>query len=353
MSSIIIISNTFSSSFVFRYDYIEFLRKNDVLGCVVSTADDRNYVNEIDLETYNGICFKLKNLGQIFRTLKKAKVIHSFTHIGNVLGFLLSLIMGKPQIATITGRGRIYQNKGLKNRVFRVILNKMYLYIANSKGILIVQNKTDLSFFKQVIGNDKKLLITAGSGISYAEYEKLFSPIQINKKKLILGFMSRALVEKGVHEFYDAALVHSTKNIRFRHVGHAGIGKFGPAEIYETAASFNVEYLPFTNKAFDQIKSMDIIVIPSTYLEGVPRLMIEALCAGKIVIARKTSGIMDYEGVFPNLIIYESDLISAIEICLHNINRIAKCVDTNKAFSVFDARKVLKVYKVAYSHVCK
>ena len=155
--------------------------------------------------------------------------------------------------------------------------------------------------------------------------------------------MSRALPEKGVDEFYELARANRSRNLTFRHIGHFGKGKYDEVNIQKTAKDSNIEYLNFTTNSFDEIKKIDIMIIPSSYYEGVSRLFIEAVCSGCMVIARRTPGVEDYENLFENLIIYDDNLTDIFSNCLEGF-RAGLAFDTLPAFEGLDSRLINERY---------
>ena len=341
MYKVAIISNTFSSSFVFRNDYLNFLKRDGKLSCVISVNNDIKYVKQDQILNYNGIHLGIFKIIEVMSLLYKSDIIHSFTHIGNIVGYILAILTNSKIMATVTGRGRIYSKNNFQYLVLRKILDKIYFRIVKRGGTIIVQNKRDEKYFIEITGKPNQILRTNGSGLSKLEFRRL-QKLSENKSPVI-GFMSRALPEKGVDEFYELARANRSRNLIFRHIGHFGKGKYDEVNIQKTAKDSNIEYLNFTTNSFDEIKKIDIMIIPSSYYEGVSRLFIEAVCSGCMVIARRTPGVEDYENLFENLIIYDDNLSDIFSNCLEGF-RAGLAFDTLPAFEVFDSRLINERY---------
>ena len=303
--------------------------------------NDIKYVKQDQLLNYNGIHLGIFKIMEVIRLIYKSDIIHSFTHIGNIVGYILAILTNAKIVATVTGRGRIYSKNDFKYLVLRKILDKIYFRIVKRGGTIIVQNKRDEDYFIEITGKRDQIIRTNGSGLSKLEFLRLQ---KVSKNETpVIGFMSRALPEKGVDEFYELARVNRSSNLIFRHIGHFGKGKYDEISIHHTAKDSNVEYFNFTTNSFDEIKKIDIIIIPSSYYEGVSRLFIEAVCSGCMVIARRTPGVEDYENQFDNLIIYDDNLTDIFANYLEAFGA-GLAFDTLSAFEMFDSRLINERY---------
>lgn len=342
---IAIICNSFGPSTKFRKSICEDLLTKGKLAGIYSTNNDRWLIPEYAKrwETkYQHLSFL--NLLKLVLRAEQIDVVHGFTHVGNLYAFLLALLTRKKLILTITGMGRIFNND--QSDYKKLIVMTIYRILSLKTKWIIVQNSRDYELFSKY-GLHCKLLKTNGSGIPLDHFDGVKK--QNNKGKLRIGFFSRALSSKGVDDFYKLATLFGNK-YDFLHVGHAGSGKYSEKQIIQTAQECNVSYSGFKTDVREMQLSCDVIFSPSRYREGLSRITVEAMLAGKVLVCRRTSGIEDHITNGINGYIYESE-----EEMLSIFNDLAN-IDSSElgnnarryATETFDVRHVDDIYKKAY-----
>ena len=132
--------------------------------------NDIKYVKQDHIHNYNGIHLGIFKIIEVMSLLYKSDIIHSFTHIGNIFGYILAILTNSKIMATVTGRGRIYSKNNFQYLVLRKILDKIYFRIVKRGGTIIVQNKRDEKYFIKITGKPNQILRTIGSGLSKLEF---------------------------------------------------------------------------------------------------------------------------------------------------------------------------------------
>jgi N,N'-diacetylbacillosaminyl-diphospho-undecaprenol alpha-1,3-N-acetylgalactosaminyltransferase len=115
----------------------------------------------------------------------------------------------------------------------------------------------------------------------------------LSGKRVVL-FPARALPEKGVSQFYEAAkrINARTDQYVFLHMGHivsevqGGIGK---DSLERYAEECGVLFLGFRKDPEQVMAGADIVALPSAR-EGMPRSLLEALAMGKCVVTTDVPG---------------------------------------------------------------
>lgn len=357
---IAIFSNSFSSTFVFRKSLVEKLSHSGSLSCIVSSGNDLQYaicpVNEHYLVKMRLTALKFfPSVYNVARRIRRDDVtcIHGFTHLGNLLAFLVWLFSSCGLVLTVTGMGRAFSTDRWDNFLVRAPILLFYYVAQIGVDSVIVQNADDEELFRKIFIKKmhRKILRTNGSGIAL-DY---FAGVLTDKgrgERTEVGFFSRALPEKGVESFYRlAADFHGSRDVVFHHWGVAGSGKFSEGSIGEYAARHNVIYHGHTVDAKSSLAVMDIVVIPSFYREGMSRLCIEAMLAGKVVVARSTSGVRDHIINGANGFIYTGDenLGVAFRSVLQSDFLTVGCSAASYAKQAFSAEMVDAVYFQAYA----
>jgi len=356
-----IIANSFSATFVFRKSLLEYLKSSGILGPVISSCNDISNVNQDGLNA-KLVFFDCEKFGSLFRSFlgicrllreSNVGVIHGFTHIGNLIAWLSSLVNRSGLVLTVTGMGRVFSCRSFYCRVFQFFILAFYWIAKFKASAVIVQNRDDLLLFSQLLGkaSKTKLFLTNGSGIDVSHFHGV-RPYHFCKNfpgTIVIGFFSRALPEKGVDDFYKLAdACSSMASLKFVHVGHPGVGMYSAENIIATASQMNVEFKDFVVDIRPYLLAVDIVVIPSIYREGLSRLLIEAMLAGKVVIARTTTGVRDHIKTGNNGILYDSDLKCALETALGQDSNWLRKKARLYAEQNFDVRIVNSVYIKAY-----
>lgn len=296
-----IICNTFSASFVFRKTLIKKLSQAGRLASVVSLVDDSSKLPDgVDQVPRIVVSARLSDLRRTAQELRQAEteVCHGFTHAGNMVALALALMLRRPVVMNVTGMGRAFSSKGARNLLMRFVILGFYTLAQFRVRAVIVQNMDDHALISRVFlpWTRSRILKTNGSGIALNFFAGV-EPAQIGRSetRLKVGFFSRALPEKGVLNYYALALAYQgLPEVEFFHIGHASTGDFAPERITEHAAASNVTYISFQPDPRPYQLAMDLIVLPSNYREGFSRLCIEAMLAGKVVVAQDTTGVREH-----------------------------------------------------------
>lgn len=303
---VLICSNTSSSSYVFRRDLLMRLEERGQLIGVFSIKED--YIPQTpDIGFIKAISLVMKS--------PVPTLIHGFTHAGNLIAALISILTLSPLILTVTGMGRAYSLDGPREKLQRAFLWCFYKICIVMNAKLIVQNEDDRSFFIEM--GAKLIYLTRGSGWQGSELD-----VTAERQNRI-GYFGRCDPLKGIDNFYNVAkYLRHRSDYEFVQFGHPGKGKYSADEIKVTASGFNVNYCGHTLSPSEEMLGCDIVVAPSRYREGFSNSIIEALCQGCKVCALKTSGVNDLGDGKENLGLYlvdtVDDLAASISSAMEN-----------------------------------
>jgi glycosyltransferase involved in cell wall biosynthesis len=195
---------------------------------------------------------------------------------------------------------------------------------------------------------------------------KMFEGIQRQRKdsKFRLLFLSRLIREKGVHELLSAFLL-LVERVPALELVIAGDGpEYSP--IRQRILQHNISdkvtltgYLRGQDKA-KALLDADLFVLPTSYGEGCPVSLLEAMAAGLAIITTPVGGILDFFVDGENGIVISSvsasDIACAVEELVTDNARMARIRARNKqqAWERFEAATVtLKVEKVYESIVAE
>ena len=165
---------------------------------------------------------------------------------------------------------------------------------------MLFQNQDDLNLYVQkgLVPREKTILIK-GSGIDTA----LFSPfsqdeiqqtrknLKIPQDKIIILMVARAILHKGIKEYYQAAKIITQQNpkILFLYIGGIDNGNIAPITQDFLESNPQVHYLGEKDNIKEWIGICDIFVLPS-YREGIPRTLLEAGSMAKPIITTNAVG---------------------------------------------------------------
>jgi glycosyltransferase involved in cell wall biosynthesis len=145
--------------------------------------------------------------------------------------------------------------------------------------------------------------------------------------KLIIGTTARLELEKGVQVFLQAAkiLAHSNRQLHFVVTGDGSLSADMRASIEKSGLTDRITMLGHQEDIPTVTAAYDVAVVPSVWNEPFGWVVLEAMAAGKPVIASRVGGIPeivthDKSGLLikPNS---ATDLIAAIHTLMHDPTR--------------------------------
>ena len=254
--------------------------------------------HELKLDRFELNLFKsLRSFIQILRIVYKIKpeIIHSVTIKPVIFGGLASRIYQKAIfVASISGLGYVFTNKNLTSYILKFIVKKLYkLSLSQRKLKVIFQNKRDEDILTKLckLKNKDKVLIP-GSGIDLDK----FKPTLVDKDSNIILFASRLLISKGIIEFISCAKEFYGSGLRFVIAGKLDKDNpdcIGQEILEEEVKAGFVEYLGDVQNIKELILSAKVLLLPSYYGEGLPKILIEAAACGIPVITTNHPGCKD------------------------------------------------------------
>jgi len=318
---ILFISNTDGALYVFRKPLLKkLLHEGHLVSAVTSSGKYVEKLSTMGVNTktldFAGISASLlDNFRLMLQLIKcisseKPDIVHNFTHKPAIFGTIAARACGIRKIfITITGLGRLFTYNDFKTRVIRFLLLVQYRIVLRFATKVFFLNSDDMNYFvKNNLIREENAILLNGEGVDLQETTSPTEEEINNQKnmlatelgvdlvdKIVVIFNARALKEKGVNEFYEAAraIQGSTNRYVFLHLGlvDANSGSnITKANIDSYAKECGVFYLGFKDNIQDYITAADLAVLPSSYREGVPRSLIEALALDKYIITTDTPG---------------------------------------------------------------
>ncbi|MEZ5902371.1 MAG: glycosyltransferase family 4 protein [Alphaproteobacteria bacterium] len=237
-------------------------------------------------------------LWAMFFTIRKTKpdIIHAITiRYAFYAGIITRLMFYKPVVFTVAGLGSLYTAPGFKMKLIRAVVVPLMMFAFKGKGrFIIFQNPDDRqAMIDAGIIKIEQTTIIRGSGVDIKEFD--FSPYEEKDEEPIILFTSRLLREKGIYDFIEAARILKLKQIkaRFQVAGNVypdNARSLTQKEMQQFHDEGVIEWLGQVNDMPDLLKRCMMVVLPSYYGEGVPKVLLETAAIGRPIITCDAPG---------------------------------------------------------------
>jgi glycosyltransferase involved in cell wall biosynthesis len=221
-------------------------------------------------------------------------IVHHFTLKSVIHGSLAAWLAGiDMRVNAIAGLGYIFSSGALKARVLRPVV-RLLLRVALSgrSSATIFQNPDDAeAFTRSGLSQPGRTWLIRGSGVDTACFKAV--PRLTNSPCRVL-LAARLLWSKGVGEYVAAArALKPGLPVEFLLAGAPDKGSpdaIPDAQLESWRAEGHVQFLGHVDDMSGLLKTVDIVVLPSSYAEGVPRILLEGAAASAALIATDRPG---------------------------------------------------------------
>lgn len=242
---------------------------------------------------------ELQTLWRLYRLMQKIRpeLVHLVTIKPVLYGGLMARLSGVPaMVAAISGLGTVFVDRDQTRSWMRRGVEWLYrLALGHANGKVIFQNPDDRATLigMGAVRKDKTALIR-GSGVSLATYQMRPEPEGVP----VVTFAARLLEDKGVREFVEAARVLKERGVvaRFWLAGSPDPGNLTSItenELSHWRKDGCVETLGYLSDIPALFANSNIVVLPSYYGEGLPKVLIEAAASGRAVVTTDHPGCRD------------------------------------------------------------
>jgi len=217
----------------------------------------------------------------------------SYNPKASMVAAAANLLRWTRHVSTISGFGVMKESlltggRGLKERLKARLVGHFLITLPD---VVAVQNQAD---FEHVCGKRqgrRRTIRVHGSGVDLAR----FHPVERDYTAPRVLFASRFLLQKGIADYIEAARVLGESGLRFRLGGVPVEGADGLSEeaVLAMIADAPIDYLGRIEPMEAELARTDIVVLPSRYGEGVPRILLEAAAAGCIPVAYDIDGVRE------------------------------------------------------------
>jgi glycosyltransferase involved in cell wall biosynthesis len=238
----------------------------------------------------------LLRLVRLFRR-ERPMLVHNFTVKCAVYGSIGARLARVPaRINAVDGLGYVFASGERKARMLRPLVRAMLRIALGGRGArLILQNPDDrTSFEKFGLATAGSVDLIPGAGVDCSRFSPRERSTTIQAPPTVL-LAARLLWEKGLAEYVEAARILRSqgRTVRFLLAGNPDQGN--PAAVPEATirgwvAQGIIEWLGHVDDMAALYASMDIVVLPSFYREGLPTSLIEAAACGLPLITTDMPG---------------------------------------------------------------
>lgn len=199
----------------------------------------------------------------------------------------------KAIVNAITGLGYVYASESLLARILRPVVNTLYRFALGSKNThTIFQNHDDSRTLRNIVGMPSdSVSIIPGSGVDPDVFQADTEP----QDSTTVTMVSRLILEKGVMEYAQAAreVRQAKPEVRFLLVGGTDTESTSGIDQSLVQRWVSDRILDWWGERSDMVNvynQSSIVVLPSYYGEGIPKVLIEAASCGRPVVTTDHPG---------------------------------------------------------------
>ena len=236
---------------------------------------------------------ELVTLIQIYQALHEIRpdAVLSYTIKCNLYAGLCRSHMNFRHVANISGLGQAFDS----NSFSTFLIRQLYRRALTNTDTVFFQNKDDChTLISQKIVTEAQSELIPGSGVDIERFRPLARPARPQRSFLMFG---RLLPKKGFRAYIEAAAIMRERygdRVAFWILGAPDYERPDSMELLEYImaghAQGAIRYLQSTDDVLPYIHDADVVVLPSTYNEGIPRSLLEALACGKPIVTTDWKG---------------------------------------------------------------
>lgn len=229
-----------------------------------------------------------KKYGEIIKTVQP-DIVFTFALKPNLFGVVAAKKAGVKQIyAMVEGAGDAFIHNSLKWKVIRFVVCQMYRRAFKyAKKVFFLNNDDKAEFINRKLVKAEQCEIVHGIGVDLEKFA--YKPIK-NKRTFLM--IARMLRTKGLFEYCEAARLVRKKypDAVFNYLGAEADVKV--ADIQEYIDDGSIRYLGTTKDVRPYLEDC-VLLLLSSYREGLPMSIMEAEATGRAIITSNGVGCRD------------------------------------------------------------
>ncbi len=254
------------------------------LGVGFYCVDDKNR----SLNPFNILSLK----GKYRKVIKESNpdIVFTFMLKPNTFGVLAAKSVGVKNIfSMVEGAGDVFINNGFKWKIIRTVVCALYKKaFKNAKKVFFLNNDDKSEFIERKLVKEYQCEIIHGIGVDLEKFA--YKPIKNHRTFLMVA---RMLKTKGIMEYCECARLVKKQypDATFNYLGAEGTVKI--ADIQEYIDDGSVNYLGTTDDVRPYIEDSLLLLLLSSYREGMPMSIMEAESVGRGIITSNGVGCKD------------------------------------------------------------
>lgn len=242
-----------------------------------------------------------KNILAIRRVLREVKpgIAHTVTLKYSLLsGLAAKGIPGTRHVFTIAGLGYLFSGADVKSKILRVLAAPFLKCALNRPGARVTfQNSDDMDILMRgKFVRPETATLIYGSGVDLEKFHPAGAGAGEDPPLVLMP--ARLVRDKGVSVFIDMAEILAKRGVRAQFMIAGGTTAHNPLALSENEMKEMIRGKPveWPGRVADMpglYARAALVVYPSWYREGIPRVLLEAAAAGKAAITTDHPGCRD------------------------------------------------------------
>lgn len=216
-------------------------------------------------------------------------MIHTHTPRAAMVGKLASMITGVPMIHHIHSPTRFDTENRIRNALNTGI---EHLSLRGVSSIITVSE----SLKEYMLGNgfDSSILHVVPNGVPIVAEE---DSVMLDQSAFTIGVVALFRPRKGLEVLIDALSklkASGGKRIKLRAVGPFVTPDYEKSikdQAEQKGLKDDIEWIGFTEDVISELRKIEVFILPSTFGEGMPMVVIEAMAAGKPILGTFVEGV--------------------------------------------------------------
>lgn len=317
----------------------------------------------INIQTKNkNIWADIKVVINLFKIYKKNNIdfIFHYTIKPNIYGSFAARLNNIPSIAITTGLGYTFQMTGF---FYWFIIRLYKAALLGAKEIWFLNTHDKEAFIQAGIVAENRTFVLPSEGVD----TDFYAPRQLDNKsqKGVFKFLllSRLIKGKGVEEYIRAGDILKQKGLQVECQLLGKVEKEDSSiavpleEVMEWHNKGVINYLGEFIDVRDFIANCDCVVLPTYYMEGVPRCLMEGMSMGKPIITTDNVGsnelVIDKVNGFKCKPRDVESLADKMELMVNTkVEERIKMGENGRQriLDIFDERKIIQIYHEKIDH---
>lgn len=261
----------------------------------------------------------------------------------------------------VSGLGHVFVAQGVLGSMRRALVSAWYRFALGARNMRIIfQNPDDRALLESITSlMPEQEVMIPGSGVDLTEYSAVSLP---TSDAPVVLMAARLLATKGVREFVAAArqLRNAGVQAQFWLVGDLDPSNPAcilPDELAAWAQQGDVQVLGHRNDIPDVMSQAHVVVLPSYYGEGLPKILIEAAACGRAVVTTDMPGCRDaIENKVTGLLVPARDVAALVAAIRRLVEDPVTCAamgaaGRKRAEQLFDVRRVVQTHLRIYEEL--